>query len=77
MLCVPLEADQRPDCTGPIAVAGVLCVYKGNAGESFYAQDCTLLSRVGAFIGGCPCPLFTEFDFEYFSTVKWHCCPSF
>jgi hypothetical protein len=50
-MCVPVEADSRPDASGPKDIVAVFQAHKEGPGESFTTRDCKVLYRLGEFAG--------------------------
>jgi GAF domain-containing protein len=51
MLCLPVEADHRADCSGTRDVVAIFQAFKLRAGESFSSKDARVLYRLGEFAG--------------------------
>jgi hypothetical protein len=51
LMCVPVEADSRPDAGGTKDIVAVFQAFKEREGESFTTRDCKVLYRLGEFVG--------------------------
>lgn len=52
LMCVPVEADSRPDANGPKDIVAIFQAFKENPNESFTTRDCKVLYRLGEFACG-------------------------